>query len=43
MDKNKKIKKKMNKPTIFFLCLFIGFASGTILGLGLNQIVITNK
>lgn len=43
MYKKEKDKKKMNKSTIFFTCLFIGFVSGTILGLGLNQIVITNK
>ncbi len=39
---NKK-KKKLNRPTIFFLCLFIGFASGTILGTVLNEITITSK
>ena len=39
--KAKKIKekKKLNKPTIFFLCLFLGFVLGIIIGLGLQEII----
>ena len=43
MKKKKKRNKKLNKPTIFFFCLFIGFVSGTILGVGLNEIPIVAK
>jgi hypothetical protein len=37
--KAKKIKQKLNKPTIFFLILFIGFVLGIIIGLGLQEII----
>ncbi|MGL5204844.1 MAG: hypothetical protein ACRC63_01180 [Metamycoplasmataceae bacterium] len=40
MSNKNKEKKKMNKPTIFFTFLFMGFAAGTILGIGLKQIKI---
>ncbi|MGL4252053.1 MAG: hypothetical protein ACRDCJ_01000 [Metamycoplasmataceae bacterium] len=38
MSKEKKEKKKTPKLTIFLTFIFIGFAAGTILGIGLKQI-----
>ncbi|MGL5617925.1 MAG: hypothetical protein ACRCWU_02630 [Metamycoplasmataceae bacterium] len=43
MSKEKKDKKKTPKITIFLTFMFLGFAAGTILGIGLKQIKTDNK
>ncbi|MGL5732596.1 MAG: hypothetical protein ACRCXE_00785 [Metamycoplasmataceae bacterium] len=38
MSKKKKEKKPTPKITIFLTFIFLGFAAGTVLGIGLKQI-----